>query len=1053
MLESAKLSPLFSEIYSMRFAFTALLIVSPLFLLAQIHPQSLNGLSLWVNADESVVTLPNGKVTDWLDLSGSNNHLFQGTDSRRPVLFANVLNGRAGVWFDGVNDQLDFPEIEGIRAVFWVIRESDNVTPATRGLLGHSSTYHFIRGPNSLIWDGVNTNSGILQGNTRLRFQEIDGTQTLMPPGYQLISLRSTQGLEANRFTKDRNSNPTVWSGELLQLLIYTQELSEEEVLGVENWLADYYSPVLSAGEDVFIDYGFCDTTLTASIGFPAYTWSDGTQSQSIQVSQTGWYWVEATDPLGRVLRDSVHVQFPGNFQPSGTFLCQGEEFVWDTGLDPESYSFLWQDGSTGSSHSLQNNGLLELTVTDSVGCTYVVPPVQVVFDDFAVTAGINPDTELCIGEPVALQGGDFPGLTYEWNGWFSGAVYTYAGETEITLEVINANGCTALDTLLVTSLGTSPQVAFQITGNCFEDNSLFTYTGVSENPVISWEWDFDGLGQASGESVAYYFDSPGTYAVGLSVLDDNGCTGTLIQNVEIHPKPIAGFEFPALCTGISALFESSSLVESGSLISQDWTFPGQAISGSQAEFVFTEPGFQEVSLLVSSNEGCADEHSVFVLVQPSPVPDFNASNLCFGSLSDFEALVDENGAGPVESYSWSFGDNTGSSLANPSHFYTATGAYTVSLSVIAENGCPGTAQENLVVSLPPVPAFGVDQQCEGDLTVLQDQTEAQGETLIAWNWTIAGLGAFEGGSVSLVFPAPGPYEVSMTVLSSTGCTAQIVQQVDIYPLPEVSFTHSPEIGSAPLEVTFTADVDLPVSVFQWYFGDGNTALGNASIAHTYSGNGSYTAGLTAISTQGCEGHFTREVLVDEPLLDLNILYAGMNADGFAEALVLNEGNYSVEELDFFQREGDGPWYREVRYGRIEPGQTAQFVFSSAPANSDAGGFFCVAVNDGQHPQRETDLDDNERCIARESEEFSILHAWPIPFDTWINVAFVSPIRSRVNLRLYTTAGAEVYSFEGQAETGYNRYRLDIAGLASGTYILEAEIENGVAVKYLFGGR
>ena len=48
-------------------------------------------------------------MTTWTDLSGQGNHATQSTTAAKPTFKTNIVNGRAAVLFDGVDDGLDVP--------------------------------------------------------------------------------------------------------------------------------------------------------------------------------------------------------------------------------------------------------------------------------------------------------------------------------------------------------------------------------------------------------------------------------------------------------------------------------------------------------------------------------------------------------------------------------------------------------------------------------------------------------------------------------------------------------------------------------------------------------------------------------------------------------------------------------------------------------------------------------------------------------------------------------------------------------------------------------
>lgn len=70
-------------------------------------PTDLSGCVLWLRADQGVIIDEAGKVSQWNDISGNNNHVTQVTGSCRPRLSpAESPINRPAIVFDGVNDAM-----------------------------------------------------------------------------------------------------------------------------------------------------------------------------------------------------------------------------------------------------------------------------------------------------------------------------------------------------------------------------------------------------------------------------------------------------------------------------------------------------------------------------------------------------------------------------------------------------------------------------------------------------------------------------------------------------------------------------------------------------------------------------------------------------------------------------------------------------------------------------------------------------------------------------------------------------------------------------------
>jgi PKD repeat protein len=85
---------------------------------------------------------------------------------------------------------------------------------------------------------------------------------------------------------------------------------------------------------------------------------------------------------------------------------------------------------------------------------------------------------------------------------------------------------------------------------------------------------------------------------------------------------------------------------------------------------------------------------------------------------------------------------------------------------------------------------------------------------------------------------------------------------------PTSAFNAVPTAGDAPLAVNFDAtassDFDGQITSYEWDFGDGGTGSG-ATIAHTYSAPGTYTAKLTVTDDDGATATATRTIDVAQP--------------------------------------------------------------------------------------------------------------------------------------------------------------------------------------------
>jgi|GEM_PF-787489 len=111
---------------------------------------------------------------------------------------------------------------------------------------------------------------------------------------------------------------------------------------------------------------------LNAGSGFQSYVWSTGDTTQKITVHGPGTYWVAAVNPGSQCLsRDTVDITvYPApvvNIGPDVS-ICRDSVYKLDAGSGFSSY--LWSDGSTGTSIMVNTPGQYWLQVTNTQGCT-----------------------------------------------------------------------------------------------------------------------------------------------------------------------------------------------------------------------------------------------------------------------------------------------------------------------------------------------------------------------------------------------------------------------------------------------------------------------------------------------------------------------------------------------------------------------------------------------------------------------------------------------------------------------------------------------------------
>ena len=149
----------------------------------------------------------------------------------------------------------------------------------------------------------------------------------------------------------------------------------------------------------------------------------------------------------------------------------------------------------------------------------------------------------------------------------------------------------------------------------------------------MSYAWDFgDGppAGTSTQQSPTYVFTAPGTFIVILTVTSDSGCVDVQGKSIEVFPLPAPAFDAPDVCLYDDAVFTDASVISSGTISSWQWDFGDLSSSTAQnPTHLYSADNTYNVSLIVTSDNGCFDTLIQTIDIFPVPVSAFNTNNVC----------------------------------------------------------------------------------------------------------------------------------------------------------------------------------------------------------------------------------------------------------------------------------------------------------------------------------------------------------------------------------------------------------------------------------------
>jgi len=1032
-----------------RTTFIALSFFVSIFGFAQGSPEDISGLEMWLDAGIGTTLDGSNKVTDWEDLSGNGHSATQGAGTLRPLWVDDVLNGHPVVRMDGANDFMAFSEVNNARTIFWVIKEEATASANFRCLLGHSEVFDFLRGPENNIWHPDFTSTAIQEGITRSNYSEIDGTVTIMPDGFALVSVQATGNTRANQLTVDRALFARVWHGDIAEIIIYNEPLSQQDFDWVENFLADKYTPEFFIDDDVNVDYGFCDTTICAAPGFQSYLWSNDESTECISVNADGAYVCTVTDVFNREQSDTVNVSFPGDLDFGVEIvICEDSTIVLNTNLSLEEYTFEWQDGSSDSIFQVTTGGEYSVTVTDTDLCSATSVSANISVDQFGSIASISSQSEMCIGDSVYLLAPGFEVQEYTWSDESSMSSLTIISSGEYWVEAIDFNGCATQDTVEVTVVGQNPDVIFDFVGQCQMEVISIAQTSLD---VDIHTWFVDGEEVSELSEFENTFSEAGEYLIELLAENNEGCSSERDSLLIIHPRPTAEFDHTLACEDSEITFFSLSQVETGLIQSYDWLIDGASEEGFQVFTSFEDPGSIDVQHNVLTDRGCYGEVVSSVEILPNPELVFSQTGICLGDLTQFQIDIIDNGAGTLDDFFWDFGDNTNSFDPEPLHLYSFAGTYEVTVDFIGENECLSSQTQELEIFYPPFADFEMGIVCAGNPTEIDPNLDLGGADLVNIEWFIDGESQLVGDTIAtLVFSESGESELGLEISTEQGCDAFESMSVEIQLSPQPEILATPAFGSAPLDVFLMTDEEGINHV--WDFGDFSTGLGSF-VEHTYTEDGVYTAQLNVTDVNGCYGTAEFDIVVNDLVSDLivsDVLCSENGQQTVITILVENQGNYPIWNMELQWWIGNDSPISEFWQGEILPGEFTQYSFMSSPnAGQSNYGFVCASAADMTVSLVDQTPDNNIACKLLQTPEDVLLYPpFPNPADEELNFNVGSNQIRDVVINVFDDRGRLVIRANLlQLQSGLNMLKLDVSELNTGIYALEIQWDSNSATQ------
>jgi len=294
------------------------------------------------------------------------------------------------------------------------------------------------------------------------------------------------------------------------------------------------------------------------------------------------------------------------------------------------------------------------------------------------------------------------------------------------------------------------------------------------------------------------------------------------------------------------------------------WSIEGYGAIARKATFSSTvvtkKAGTYTVEFEVQNNFGVwSPKASQVLTVLPiPPSAKFSAAPL-FGDVPLSVKFTDLS-TREITNWTWDFGDGNTSTEQSPTHIYASAGTYTVRLVVQGPDGSDIETKEALIETVDI--DFTTDVT-GGNLPLEVRFINRSSGNIIGWSWSF-GQGEFSTEqNPTYTFTTAGDYDVTLTVVTSSGQKASEAKAEYLKvlpPAPVAYFAVGPTVHANALEPFVDLSEGI-ITSWMWYFGDGYTSSVQHP-SHIYSIPGTYTVTLVVNGPGGYDS-YQQSILVE----------------------------------------------------------------------------------------------------------------------------------------------------------------------------------------------
>lgn len=447
----------------------------------------------------------------------------------------------------------------------------------------------------------------------------------------------------------------------------------------------------------------------------------------------------------------------------------------------------------------------------------------------------------------------------------------TYTPWNDVTLDLSGYAGQTITARFRVDWCGPGPDWCYALLDvDCPTNNNepfeictdlTNPYNLCAEPNMASYEWK-DINDNVIGNQECIDITQAGTYFCDVLPANVSCSAGSIITyEYVILEQPKVDFDLLSDCFKTDLTIDNNSICPSQTSCTYTWDFGnGETASGFEPSYTYPFNGVYDVQLSVETDQGCIAEMTKNIDIN-YPIADFSLNDACQDVSIAMTDLSVPYGTSVLDTWEWSFGDGTSSTVTSPQHTYTTPGTKTVTLIVVSDDNCSDTISKDVEIFDLPVTNFIANDTCFGDLTTFTNNTTIANGNITDWAWDFGDGNTITTETATHTYAANGSYTVSLTATSNNNCITTVTKPVLVFSEPTANYSFVDDCLYEEVNFIDNSTINSGViSTWQWDLGDGNaSSVSNPN--YTYSAEGTYTTTLIITSDNGCDDTLSQQII------------------------------------------------------------------------------------------------------------------------------------------------------------------------------------------------